>query len=129
MSFERDVKYYPLFKLKAATGISIPVDVRDFKTAQIALVATNTAAFTIKVKASLQQNPPDFTKASVPGNQWAYVQFLDLDTGNFADNLVFAADGTKQIEVNTNGITWFALEISAYTTGKLTADATITTNL
>lgn len=129
MSFEREIKYYSLFKQQTAVGISAPVDVRDFKCAQIAAIGSNTAVFTGKVKASLQQEPPDFTKAAAVNNQWAYVQFVDLDTGNFADNFVFAANASKQFELNTNGMAWFAFEVSAYTSGTLDAQATITSNI
>lgn len=130
--FEREIKYYPLFKTQAANGVSIPVDARDFKTAQLTVVGSGGAAFDVKVRASLQKEPPDFTKAASASNRWQYVQYVDLETGSFYTDLApytFASNVVKQFELNTNGIAWFALEISGYATGSIEADATVTSNI
>lgn len=100
------------------------VSARDFQNIAISMVGTDTAVFSVRVKGSLQQEPPDFTTASTIGNQWSYIQLKDdIADGylNGDEGVVFDADDTVSLELNTSVLTWVTVEVFNYTSGTLTA--------
>lgn len=107
-----------------AVSANANVSARDFQNIGLSLIGSNTAVMTIRVRASLQDLPPDFTSASVLGNEWQYVQLKNMKTNAYYNGdvgYVMASDETVQLELNLAGITWCAVEVSGYATGTLDA--------
>lgn len=121
------MKTFPLKKIlnaAVATGFAkaTPEMVENYDHVALVLAGSGTAGGTIKVQASLQQDKPDFSAAASPTNLWEYIQVKDLITNSAIDGatgVVFSADGVKHLEVNTFGIRWINLEVSAWSAGIL----------
>lgn len=118
----KSLRLHQILTAAAATGYGTPELVENYDHVSLILAASGTGAGTIKVQASLQDAKPDFTAAASPTNLWTYIQVKDLITNSAIDGgtgVVFAADGVKHLEVNTFGIRWINLQVSAYTSGLL----------
>lgn len=121
------------FSAKAATGAGNVINVMDFRNAMISIGTASSANMTIKVQVGLGDTAPDFTAAASATNRWSYAD-LALSNGGGAitdgdTGLVWSGTDAVQIaEVNTNGIDWLALNMTARAAGSATADITLTTN-
>ena len=121
------MKTIPLKKIldaKAATGYGTPEMVENYDHVALVLAGSGTAGGTIKVQASLQEAKPDFTAAASPTNLWTYIQVKNLITNSAVDGdtgVVFSGDGIVHAEVNTNGIRWVNVQVSAYSAGAFSA--------
>lgn len=115
-----------LFTAKATTGVSKAHLVYDFRNIVVHITSAASTTATVKVKASIVDGV-DFTAASSDANPWFYVATTSLDDGSTP---VAGATGyssttaylNKCIELETNLIRWFALEISAISAGSITAN-------
>lgn len=133
---DRNRQYYgttSIFSAKAATGDSATIDVKSFRNAVFSLGTASSAQMTLKVKGGIGDSAPDFSAAASATNRWAFVDLaLSNDGGAITDGdtgIVFTGtDGVRIFEVNTNGIDWVALSVTAYTAGSVTADLVITEN-
>lgn len=99
------------------------VSARDFQNIALSVVGSDTAVFSVRVRGSLQDLPPDFTSPSIVGNEWDYIQLKNDKTNAYYNGdvgYVFAADGTVQLELNVSGLTWVAVEVFSYTSGTAT---------
>jgi hypothetical protein len=115
-------------------SVSEPANVtgRDFQNVSFYAVGSDTADFSIRILGSFQETPPDFTSASVEGNEWSYVQLKNINDSSYEDGdagYVFAADGTVQFELNTTGLNWYAIEVFNYAGGQLDAKFLFKTNV
>ena len=117
-----------LFNAQAATGVSSAVNVSDYRHVVVAVTAPLNATLTFKFMGAVRSTSPTFSSAQSTTNVWDYVGVYDLnnndpivgDTGVALNNDT-AANNTRQYLINTDHLTWFALEVSAYTYGSLSA--------
>jgi hypothetical protein len=111
----------------ASNGNGLPMDVEDFQHVVIALDTTGSTTATVKIQASISQAVPDFTAAASPTNQWAYVQAIDLADQSVINGAVgiglTGTDMDRMVEVNTNGVKWVNVIVTAYTQGTIYASA------
>lgn len=104
------------------------VSARDFQNIAISMVGSNDdsdnpAILSVRVKGSLQQEPPDFTSAATLDNEWSYIQLKDDFSDGFLDGnvgYVFDENGVTSLELNTSVLTWVAVEVFNYTSGIFT---------
>jgi hypothetical protein len=114
-----------------ATGWGDPVDVQDWDKIGLYLAGDNTAVLTVKVAGSMQEVRPDFTSAATVSNPWDYVRVINYqdDTATDGDTgYVFAADVVEQFNVNVDNLRWLNVEVSAWTSGDVTAIASLAKN-
>jgi len=107
-----------------ATTNSDAFGISDFKNASIALIGADTAAFTFKIKGSIQKDKPAFGSAKSATNIWDYIDVLDLEDGSSIDGdtgVSFSGNDVRQFEVNTENMQWVGVEVSAYTSGDASA--------
>lgn len=115
---------FKMLDAAAATGAGYAMDIASFRHFVLAIVTANSANFTIKIQGSIQTTQPTWTSASTPANQWNYVQALDLNDQSVVNGSAgVSATGTdinRQLEVNTNGLRWVNVIITAYAAGNIT---------
>lgn len=108
----------------AATGAGLAMDIAAFRHMVLAIVTSGSANFTIKIQGSLQTVQPTWGSAASTTNQWQYVQVVDLVDQSVVNGATgIAATGTdinRQVEVNTNGLRWVNVIITAYSAGAIT---------
>lgn len=96
------------------------VSARDFQNIAISMIGTGGSSFSVRVKGSLQQEPPDFTSPATIDNQWSYIQLKDdIADGYLEGNegVIFDEDDTVSLELNTSVLTWVAVEVFNYVSG------------
>lgn len=109
----------------ASNGNGTPMDVAAFRHLVLAIDTAGTATLTVNVQGSISETAPDFTAAASVSNQWSYIQvvdYLDRSAVNGGGNI--AASGSdihRLFEVNTNGLKWLNVIVTAYTGGSVTA--------
>jgi hypothetical protein len=111
-----------ILSAKAATGIGSAILVENFDHIGLTLASDTNATFTVKVQGSQQNTLPAFESAQSATNQWDYVQVKDLEDGSAIDGdtgIAFTDDDVRQFEVNTNGLRWVNVVVTAYTDGKI----------
>ena len=117
-------RLHQVLKAAVATGYGTPELVENFDHVSLAVAGSNSAGGTLKIQASLQDAMPDFTAAASPTNLWTYIQVRDLITDSAVDGgtgVVFSGDGVKHLEVNTFGVRWINVQVSAYSAGQFDA--------
>lgn len=124
----------PLLDAKAATGVSLPIFVGDYKWITVAVTGAINSSLTFKFQGSIgkslaSQDTPDFSAAQAVTNHWDYIGFYDLqnpgsvvagDTGVTIDNAAVAAN-TTLYQINVDLLRWFSMSVTAYTDGSVTA--------
>ncbi len=115
------------FNAKAtAASFGNAIFVGDFPTAVYDMASAGTTTATVKVQGANGSTPPDFTAASSASNRWYFVDIAILNNaGAITDGDTGVAwagtDFTSGVEVNTNGIDWLCLNMTARTGGNVTA--------
>lgn len=123
-----------LFDAKAATGTSQVVDVSDYKFITVAVTGALNSSLTFKFQGSIgksvsSEEAPDFASAQAVTNHWDYLAFYDIqnpgsvvagDTGVTIDNAAVAAN-TTLYQINVDLLRYFAMTVTAYTDGSVTA--------
>ena len=118
-----------LFSAKAATGVSEVLDVRNYRHIVVAVTATVNSTLTFKFQGSSRDSQPTFSSAQAVLNVWDYVAAYDLndpntiitgDTGVSLNNAAVAVN-TRLYLVNVDHLSWFSMEVTAYTDGALSA--------
>lgn len=72
-----------LFNGATATGTSVrPFCAIDRQHVVLTLASSGSANFTIKIKGSTQDTPPDFSLAATVTNRWEHMQLKDLQDGS-----------------------------------------------
>ena len=110
-----------------ATGAGTAVNVKEFDAVTVMLSCDATATFTVKVLGSAQQDEPDWGTAAGADNHYDFVDATDLqdgasidgDTGLAVDNVA----EVRSLKVDTTGLSWLNLNITAYTDGTIDAKA------
>ncbi len=109
----------------ASNGNGMFMEVSDFRHLILALDTTGSATATIKVQGSISETAPDFTAAQSQSNQWGYIQAIDLadqSVVNGATGFVLTGTDTDRLlEINTNGLKWINVIVTAYTQGTIYA--------
>ena len=120
-----------IMNAKSTTGIGDFVDTRDFRSVLLQLSAVSGTSSTIKLQASLSDEPPDFSATQSSANHWDYIESYDLqssvtpvagDTGH-TYTAVTPANSCLNIMVNTELAKWVCLNITAITAGSVTTTA------
>lgn len=110
-------------------GKGVPMKVEDFRHLMLHIATAGTATLTVKVQGSIADDAPDFTAASSVANPWSYVQIKDyLDASAIDGGTGVSAAGSdvsRLFEVNTNGLVWLNVIVTAFTGGTVTALAKV----
>lgn len=119
-----NTKVYTLIDAKQANGYDRVAFAQDFQHAVFALNTVGTTTATIKFVGSIQEDAPDFSSLATAGNQWDYIQVVDLEDGTPIDGdtgiaYAAAAADSRQLEANVNGMRWVAAIISGYSGGTI----------
>lgn len=111
---------YPASKLAFAA---------DFVHSQLAIDVDSAATLTMKVVGSIQDTPPDFGRPQSSTNQWSYLQMINLDDSVEVDGStgipLAGATLHNQYEVNVNGVRWFTVIYTAWTSGSAVVKASL----
>lgn len=106
----RDANKFIIMDAKADAGIGNTMDVTDYRTITVSIVATGVTGgdgVTIKCQGSIQDTV-DFSSTASATNAWDNVQIiklLDATAIDGDDGLVLTADLVGLYEINTNGLT------------------------
>lgn len=120
------------FTLSSLNEATPMVLAQDFRHIGFNIDADDTASYTITAYASNQWERPDLTSAVSSTNQYSTVQVKDLVDNASIDGgtgIVISADGFTRYEVNDNNARWIGLKVTAYTSGTLTAQFLLSTNV
>lgn len=135
---ERSRIHYPasnFLNAKAATGASNALLISDYRNLVVCVVAPANTTLTIKFAGATGESAPDFASAQSTTNAYDFIEVADLqdgslidgDTGVTIDNTT-AAVNTRLFEINVNALDYFAVVVSSYTDGSVSASVTATTN-
>lgn len=144
--YRREIKDVVLFAAKASTGTStVTLDVSDFRDVVLSIAGASSANLTVKVQGALgvkgvdgsgtqgEYIAPDFSASATATNAWAYLQAVDLNTGNPIDGSTgisfTGTDAVYLVEVNTNAVDWLTVTVTARAAGNVTVKAAAVTNL
>lgn len=109
---------------KAVTGIGVPVYVGDYRHVEFEIATTGGFNGTVKMKASMQKEKPDFAASQTPTNRWSFVQMKSLADASTVDGATgitsAGTDKNQAYEVNTNMIYWICPDITAISAGAVT---------
>lgn len=107
-----------------------PQDLTDFTHIDVQIRTASSFTGTIKFAASIADDAPDFAKSKSATNQYSYLDAVPLNTGNsilgseIVGDTGIALTGTdidsEIVELNINGIKWFAPVITSWTQGTVT---------
>jgi len=114
-----------LFTAKATTGVSKAHLVEGLRNVVVHFTSAASTTATVKVKASIVDGV-DFSAASSASNPWFWVATTPLDTGSTPvdGNTGYSVTTSylnKAVELETNLIRWFAVEITAISAGSVSA--------
>jgi len=132
----RSVDLTSVLAAKGATGVEYNNGfyVEDFRNLVIQLSVSTSASLTIKFLGSVSDTAPDFSAAASEANHYDTLNFIYHGRFNDQegdDGLVFAGDDVDQfrdIVINTNGIKFFNIKVTAHTLGNVTAKVKPFTN-
>jgi hypothetical protein len=132
-------KAFPLLTNKVTTGVDKTMDVESFRHIILAIDTANSFSGTIQVQGSINDQvissgntqgdtiPPTWTNAATFSNQWSYIQLIDLQDGSTVNGSTgIVATGTdvhRLFEVNTNGLKWLTVNVTARVAGGVYAVA------
>jgi hypothetical protein len=121
------------FSAKVDAGAGNAINTIDFRNAMVSIGTASSANMTIKVQVALGDTAPNFGAAASATNQWQYADLaLTNGGGTITDGdtgVVWSGtDKVELFEVNTNGIDWMCLNMTARAAGSATATMTLTTN-
>lgn len=106
-------KTYKFAKVATTTTHKIP-ETADYRHFMFAVHASATTTGSVRVKASFEQDCPDFTAASSADNSWEYVAVRELSSGTLIAGATGAAVSAstinKNYEAEINGAYHIALE-------------------
>lgn len=108
----------------AANGASAAVNMASFRNVEIEIDQVGFTG-TVKVAASNADTAPDFSASATAANPWDFVKCVNQIDGSAVAGGTgvsgTATTSTTQLEANTNGFKWFALIVSGYSAGSVTA--------
>lgn len=105
------------------------MEVSDFRKLILALDTSGSANMTIIAYGSVQEAKPDLSASASVTNQYAPISLYDIDSGAaIAGSTGIVLTGTdvhKIYQINTDGLKWFNLSVTARSGG--TVDANVKT--
>jgi hypothetical protein len=122
-------KEFTVLNAAAATGSGNRFDCKDYENVVVRLSAALNSSLTVKFQGAVTDSAPAFGSAQSEANHWDYVAAYDLqnpssiiagDTGVTLNNDT-AANNCRQYIVNTAYLSYFNIDVSAYTDGAVTA--------
>ena len=125
----RQYQTFDILTAANSTGAGETINVRDYDTIMLGFATDGggDANLTALVQGTIAIKAPDFDAVQSASNLWTYLECIDTFNGDLKDgNVGFAvssADGYKIFEVNTNGLTFLTVNITARTEGELTVVA------
>lgn len=121
----RDYKQYTVLDAKGATGIGVNINVKDFRHIIVAIATASSANLTVKAVGSIEATCPDFSAAQSASNMYDFLEMVDYQSGaKVTGDTGIAFSGTddfRLFEVNTNGMEWFNLRVTARAAGNITS--------
>lgn len=125
---------YTLLDEQASTWVGKAILVDDFQHVALSF-ATDwgwTAALTVKIQWSIQEDKPDFSLAQSVSNHWDYIEVIDYEDGTAIDwdlwISVATADDYKTLIANIDLLRWMSVEVTARTAWSVTVKAILATN-
>lgn len=120
--------YWP-FVMDAANENTKFLFVKDFRNVQWTIIASSSAACTIKFYVSNQEDRPDFDSVASATNQYSTVDVIYLWGANGWDSVAWdtgivytgAEDWQLVVEENNNGWNWIWIKMTARAAGTITA--------
>ena len=117
---------------KATAGVGNPILVKDYRHVIIAIATEDSANMTIKAVGSIEEAIPDFTAAQSVGNMYDFIEMVDYQSGSKISGdtgIVFSGtDDFRILELNTNGLEWMSLRMTARSAGKATVKVLAVSN-
>ena len=118
---------------RSNTADPVWVQVSDFRHMIFSIITSGNTTATIQVIGSIKgqnegtttEKPPSLASSASVTNQYAPIGFYDLNTATFTiGNTGLVLSGTDIInnfQVNTDGLEWVTLQVTAYTSGTISA--------
>ena len=120
---------YFVLEAETTTGAGTIIDVRDYDTLMLSIATASSGNLTAKFQGAirLREADVDFDAAVTAVNHWSYVEAIDINNGDLLDGSTgFAVSGTdaaKTYELNTNGLTFVTVNVTARSAGSVTVIA------
>lgn len=113
---------------KAATGAGAALNVSNYRHIVLSVATASSGNLTAKVQGSVAKDEPTWGSAQSATNHWDYIQLKDLeDAATIDGDTGFAVTGTDDVrlfEVNTNGLRWLNINVTARSAGSITVKGT-----
>lgn len=107
-----------------------PQDLTDFTHIDVEVSTASSFAGTVKFAGSISDEAPDFAKSKSATNLYSYLNAVPLNTGNAILGSEVVGDtgivctgtdiSSEIVELNINGIKWFAPVITSWSAGTVT---------
>lgn len=111
----------------AATGVGTAILIQSFRHANLSISMTGMGSgddVTFKIRGSNQKDV-DLSAAASASNRWDYIDVVDLEDKSSIDGdtgiNITTANDTREFAINTDGLMWVAVEISALTDANASA--------
>jgi hypothetical protein len=120
---------------QASTGVSDPINVRDYKGGIVFSVDTDgggDADLTVKFQGSIQESVPDFSAVQSVTNSWEYIEVKDYEDGagiDGDDGIVIGTptpgDDHRLVKINLIDVPlrWVSVRVTARAEGEVTVKA------
>jgi hypothetical protein len=107
------------------TGASAAIDVAQYRHILVSIATSGSANATIKFAGSFEEEAPAFGTAASATNVWDFIAAYNLeDPSSITDGdtgVVYSGtDAVEQYIVNTDGLKWFAANVTARSAGTIT---------
>ena len=120
----RDYKFYTILDAKAATGVGLSINVKDFRHLVVIIGTADNANLTVKAVGSIEEDAPNFASAQAVDNMYDFIEMVDYQDGaKIAGDTGIAPAGTDDfriLELNTNGLKWLNFRVTARVAGNVT---------
>ena len=128
----RDTKFYTILDAKAATGVGLSINVKDFRHLVVIIGTADNANLTVKAVGSIEEDAPNFASAQAVENMYDFIEMVDYQDGaKIAGDTGIAPAGTddfRVLELNTNGLNWLNFRVTARVAGSVTVKLLAFTN-
>lgn len=125
----RTYQNFDILSAANATGPGNSILVEDYDTVMLSFATDGgeDAALTVKVQGSIQSSAPNFAETQSATNHWDYVEVVDVEDGSLIDGdtgiAVATADDYRLLKINTNGLKWMTVNVTARSEGEVTVKA------
>jgi len=113
-----------ILNAKGATGVGSVMNVASFKNIMLEVATANSANLTINIAGSFAVDAPTFSSSASLTNPWFYIGSYNLaDSSLVAGSTGYGftgTDGVKGLLVNTDGLIWLNVIVTARAAGDVT---------